>query len=325
MMTTCVVRGPRVRLGFTLVELLVVIAIIGILVGLLLPAVQAAREAARRMSCSNNLKQIGLSLHNHHDAFKNFPKGRTRRGNFGITWAVSILPFIEQSALWAAYQQSAPANAPATFQFSNTAQPAREAYVPVFNCPSRRGHAIVLGTGILNASGGTESNSVSGACGDYAANGGSGTNISGYNSSFGGGNAADVRNNGPFAPPHWNNNRTVYSHPAMYDMGDIVDGTSNTFLVGEKHLPRGTEQKYLWDRSIYDSKDMDAVARMANATILLAKSLDDAYQRQYGSLHAGVCQFVFLDGRVTAQSISTDGITLERLSARDDGLVVTVE
>ncbi len=63
------------RFGFTLVELLVVIAIIGVLVGLLLPAVQAAREAARRMSCTNNLRQLGLSLHNYHDAFRSFPSG----------------------------------------------------------------------------------------------------------------------------------------------------------------------------------------------------------------------------------------------------------
>ena len=68
----------KTRLGFTLVELLVVIAIIGILVGLLLPAVQAAREAARRMQCSNNVKQLALSVHMHHDTHKKFPYGMLR-------------------------------------------------------------------------------------------------------------------------------------------------------------------------------------------------------------------------------------------------------
>ena len=94
---------PRTkRRGFTLVELLVVIAIIGVLVGLLLPAVQAAREAARRMSCSNNFKQIGLGLHNYHSAYKNLPMlaGGTKRppsgGNgdtsnqFWLSWLVGI-------------------------------------------------------------------------------------------------------------------------------------------------------------------------------------------------------------------------------------------
>jgi prepilin-type N-terminal cleavage/methylation domain-containing protein/prepilin-type processing-associated H-X9-DG protein len=102
--------------GFTLVELLVVIAIIGILVGLLLPAVQAAREAARRMSCSNNFKQIGLALHNYHSAYKNLPmqSGGTyhpgRRGGannrlgdnnfFRLSWIVGLTPFMEQQGLW---------------------------------------------------------------------------------------------------------------------------------------------------------------------------------------------------------------------------------
>lgn len=93
----------RVRLGFTLVELLVVIAIIGILVGLLLPAVQAAREAARRMQCSNNLKQIGLAVHNYLDSNKEtFPAG-SWHGVHG-TWLVGILPFIEQVAMRNLYQ-----------------------------------------------------------------------------------------------------------------------------------------------------------------------------------------------------------------------------
>ena len=97
------------RRGFTLVELLVVIAIIGVLVSLLLPAVQQAREAARRMQCTNNMKQLGLALHNYHDTFKTFPRtpwwynggGGNQSTEFfsGFSWRTMILPFIEQGAL----------------------------------------------------------------------------------------------------------------------------------------------------------------------------------------------------------------------------------
>lgn len=97
------------RRGFTLVELLVVIAIIGILVGLLLPAVQAAREAARRMQCSNNLKQLGLSMHNYHDVHKTFPMQYYKdpsRGSDGPIWAwgAFLLPFVEQGNLHSSLQ-----------------------------------------------------------------------------------------------------------------------------------------------------------------------------------------------------------------------------
>jgi prepilin-type N-terminal cleavage/methylation domain-containing protein/prepilin-type processing-associated H-X9-DG protein len=103
-------KRNRFRIGFTLVELLVVIAIIGILVGLLLPAVQAAREAARRMQCSNNMKQMGLAIHNYESAFRVIPvaiygEDRRRGGSGadqddGYGWLVAILPYIEQTALY---------------------------------------------------------------------------------------------------------------------------------------------------------------------------------------------------------------------------------
>ena len=101
----------RTARGFTLVELLVVIAIIGVLVALLLPAVQAAREAARRSACTNNLKQLALALHNHHDTFNRLPPGSTYYSTCCTpptytNWAIEILPFMEQSNLYEKYRQN---------------------------------------------------------------------------------------------------------------------------------------------------------------------------------------------------------------------------
>ena len=127
MMPTSNVRVGKNRLGFTLVELLVVIAIIGVLVSLLLPAVQAAREAARRMQCSNNLKQQGLAIQNHHDVFKHFPPGGYNPWGAVGSWATHILPYMEQNTL-------------AVQNTNNNVDILRYRGGPtVFFCPSRRG------------------------------------------------------------------------------------------------------------------------------------------------------------------------------------------
>ncbi len=121
---------PRRPRGFTLVELLVVIAIIGILVALLLPAVQAAREAARRISCQNNIKQIGLSLHNYNDVHKKLPPARTIQPSH--TWAPFLFPFIEQTNLADQYNWNVHWNHPAN-------QPTIATHVSTFRCPSAPG------------------------------------------------------------------------------------------------------------------------------------------------------------------------------------------
>lgn len=114
------------RSGFTLIELLVVIAIIGILVGLLLPAVQYAREAARRMQCSNNLKQMGLAMHNYESAYKRFPAGRTLRG---LSAHASLLPYLEQGNVADLIDWNVSWN-----HADNDL--ARAAEISIFNCPS---------------------------------------------------------------------------------------------------------------------------------------------------------------------------------------------
>src|SRR4051794_16362735 len=109
------------RQAFTLVELLVVIAIIGVLIAMLLPAIQAARETARRIQCANNLKQIGLALHNHHLAKRHFPPGYVAVLTYsdgatdtapGWSWATSILPYIEEGPLYKTLSLSLPIEAP---------------------------------------------------------------------------------------------------------------------------------------------------------------------------------------------------------------------
>ncbi|MGV3483273.1 MAG: DUF1559 domain-containing protein [Planctomycetaceae bacterium] len=137
-MTACL-RGSRSR-AFTLVELLVVIAIIGVMVGLLLPAVQAARESARRMTCSNHERQLGLALHNYHAAYDRLPSGwiaDASNNEPGWSWGAAILPFMEQQALYEKIHFSVPIE-------DGIHQEVREQAIATFICPSDIGGDLFM-------------------------------------------------------------------------------------------------------------------------------------------------------------------------------------
>lgn len=138
-------KSPKPVTGFTLVELLVVIAIIGVLVGLLLPAVQAAREAARRMQCSNNMKQLGLAIHNYHSAYDQLPAASTHFHGYAsdvnypnVSGTIFLMPFIEMNALYEAFENDAKTSAGGTSPWGS---PTLRAAGPqaAFICPSAAG------------------------------------------------------------------------------------------------------------------------------------------------------------------------------------------
>ncbi|MDB5335850.1 MAG: hypothetical protein JWN70_1469 [Planctomycetaceae bacterium] len=214
-------RLLRNRGGFTLIELLVVIAIIAVLIALLLPAVQQAREAARRSQCKNNLKQLGLAIHNFHDQRNGFPP--IALGPTHLTWYALILPNLEQANLYNQLNVNDVSNSGTNFTNLNSTGMAG---VTVFKCPTRR-------SGVLNKAG----NMVS----DYVA-------VT-YSTSQGGNeytDSNDISANGGAAVRQKQILQSAIRNPAAGALpGDykprtsfatITDGSSNTAMVAEKHV-----------------------------------------------------------------------------------------
>ncbi|MGL6096058.1 MAG: DUF1559 domain-containing protein [Fimbriiglobus sp.] len=290
----------RTRSGFTLIELLVVIAIIAILIGLLLPAVQKVREAADRATCQNNMKQIGLAVHNYHDTQKRIPflrgpgTGPETKGTnpSGRTWFVDILPAMEQEP---AYQGQWDGGKQV---FSKVSVAGRQLQVKAYYCPSRRSPDKLS----LNESDGGEMADRNGALGDYAGNVG-----------VDAANAGTESNTGLFTSDRSADSPSTAKRPVKFT--DIKDGLSNTFLAGEKHVKEGEEGKRNWDSSIYNSDHWECTGRWAGSNGL-AQSNTDAYSGQFGSMHPGICQFAFADGSVRAVKNSTPAGTLTALASR---------
>ena len=227
-----------VRSAFTLVELLVVIAIIGILVGLLLPAVQAAREAARRMSCSNNLKQMALATHNFHDTFKSLPYGTRDRllGDDSDTWAtghIQILPFIENDAIASRWDPEQPRNSNVDTNGDGwTNARLQQMQIPTFTCPSMSPPSGPLGVG-----GGAENR---GPCSYLWCAGTQDVQLLHYAGLYG---VPEPRFAGAVVPIKTHvptSGLTTPNHRQPNKLRDLIDGTSNTWLIGETDFkPRG--------------------------------------------------------------------------------------
>lgn len=305
--------GPVVRKeGFTIVELVVVIAIIGILVGLLLPAVQAAREAGRRISCQNNLKQIGLAVHLFHDQYKALPPSRSY--DHYTSWAFLILPNLEQDNLFAGWDP----------QLKYYYQPdvARLTSIESYMCPSRRSGLHVSKSGDDIYSPYETSPHMPGVLGDYAASAGYGPagvwNWTSSNGAFIIGSGVTDPPTVPawdFAPPgakliQWKS-RTAFR--------SLIDGTSNTILVGEKHVRPSRFGISPEDGALYNGDHPGNFSRCGGPGYPIARFPDDTYLNNFGSYHPGVSSFVLADGSTRAVSVQISTDTLGRLTHREDG------
>jgi len=321
-------RHKRIKRGFTLIELLVVIAIIAILIALLLPAVQQAREAARRSQCKNNLKQIGLAMHNYLDTYSTFPIGGLKNSR-GPNWRVGLLPFLDQ----------APAYNQISFASSFWAHSGLQAVfttlrVPLFVCPSSP-------SGIVNADIPLSRESM---VHDYVGIAGA------VPSATSGGSTSDcTASNAVSGGTYCNNGMLTVYFPQR--IRDCTDGSSNTIIVAEQSgLVGGVENSANplggWHGWVNNSgSQMDADTSLPSLTsvngylggMTTVRYPPNAYWKSgapssasseyevntiLNSFHVGGIHGLLTDGSVRFISENIDMDTLRQLSMRSDGQVI---
>ncbi len=289
------------RRGFTLIELLVVIAIIAVLIALLLPAVQQAREAARRTQCKNNLKQIGLAMHNYHDQFRCFPPGYISidpasgqmtpvDGGSGAGWALLMLPQMEQGTLYNKFDLNLPITAPAHAPLIKTS-------ISAFLCPSDSAPATSWKIE-SEASPGTVLAEL--ATANYVA-------------AFGTVSLDDCENAPGTAPVttagQCVGNGSVY-HNSRTSLRDFTDGTSSTVFVGERKTKAVDGWWSTWAGMVAGGEEtgqrvLGSVDHTPNHP---ATHFDD-----FSSPHVGGTQFLMADGHVRFMSENIDAALYQAL------------
>ena len=314
----------RKKSGFTLIELLVVIAIIAVLIALLLPAVQQAREAARRSQCKNNMKQIGLAIHNYHDAFNMFPMSYCNDGIFNVTtrgksWINGILPYIDQAPLYNTMDPSAPMAPAATSPIPTPYTPNTVAAMSIltgFLCPSNPTN----GNGKLNG----RSNLTTDFFGvtDYKA-------VAGNNWAWSSGNGNFIythptgrnqgSNNGLDAGNGWmcRNNRST--GPIVTGMKNLTDGTSNTLFVGEALSGRCSHSTWYFFNHTTAICAIPLNYYMKNTAI---PATDWPVNYSFASQHVGGGHFLMGDGTVRFLSENIDLQLYRNLATIDGGEVI---
>jgi len=308
----------KTRRGFTLVELLVVIAIIGVLVALLLPAIQAARESARRIQCTNNLKQVGLAIQMYVDSKGTLPYTRLDARE---TASLLLLPYLEQGNLFDLWDMGQ--------RYYDQPDAVRLATVPAYLCPSRRSAADAAGGSLSGDELQGSGTHVPGALSDYIACTG---DPAGYIDYWAGQVSWVTATNGNYA------NGAFHYGPAggggnSVRLAMITDGLTNTIFFGEKHIPQVPADPTNDDPTTYgfgngraDSSayngDHTGSFRKAGVGVPLARGETDPSDFLFGSSHPGICQFVFGDGRVSALSVAMDEVVLGNLANREDGRVI---
>lgn len=347
-------RNRLPKRGFTLVELLVVIAIIGVLIALLLPAVQQAREAARRMQCTNNMKQMALAMHNYHDTHYQFPPGHVpeeyvngkfaRRGS----WMVRILPYIEQKAAYDQANQPAGSldNHSAGWAAPNLAwQAMNEARVDIYSCPSSplpRTYTQPTSQPSQDAGAPAE---IEVQISDYAANAGcafrGGTTNNAHSTQFWGwgGRLAD---NG-FVPTYLAS-KYIGTQPPWYgskvDFAAVTDGSSNTIAIGEQgnfyQQDKDVRASYVrggwWNGGSCAAEGQDMANYVCTSYPINAVSVGwmgtsrnesvTYNETAFRSAHPGGAQFALGDGSVKFIAETVDFATYTALMDRADGVPV---
>lgn len=322
-------RQPyRPRAGFTLIELLVVIAIIAVLIALLLPAVQQAREAARRTHCKNNVKQLGLALHNFHDSYGHFPAGaqanvyKTPQIDTtmiaGTSWLVFILPYIDQANLYAKYDF--------TLAFNTLPNPTNVGanIIPGFYCPSGPAPKVYLDPNTNMTT--NPSTHYYGIMGPGGATNPTVITYNGVNYSY---TVGSPVSNGSYATDgilgQYQDATGSVTTGYFGSFASITDGSSNTLMVAERsrNLPSGQTNDYRsWIRG--QSGGSGATKNVTNPiNSTFYNGCNNFNDISFGSEHTGGCHFLLGDGSVRFLSQNIDMNLYRALSSRKHGEVVS--